>query len=155
MTIDIGTIFPKLKHELTYLVNMNSEEYICDQLVKNGFKVYKIDGGKIFNEQSFFEEAAKGLKFPDYFGHNWDAFDECICDYVFDETSGPATIIIRDADKLAKTNLQLFLDIMKVLVEWMFTYRYGINLKSGKVEFKSIQVELFLTGSRVEFKEVG
>jgi RNAse (barnase) inhibitor barstar len=36
--------------------------------------------GKIKNKQDFLSEIADSLNFPDYFGHNWDAFEECISD---------------------------------------------------------------------------
>jgi RNAse (barnase) inhibitor barstar len=36
--------------------------------------------GKIRNKQDFLSEMAGSLNFPDYFGHNWDAFEECISD---------------------------------------------------------------------------
>ncbi|MCK5536423.1 MAG: barstar family protein, partial [Bacteroidales bacterium] len=34
----------------------------------------------IDSKESFFKEFAKKLKFPKYFGKNWDSFYDCITD---------------------------------------------------------------------------
>ncbi|MEV3978205.1 barstar family protein [Nonomuraea sp. NPDC049758] len=38
------------------------------------------DAGIMTTLEDFFEVVADGLSFPDYFGHNWPAFDECLAD---------------------------------------------------------------------------
>lgn len=42
--------------------------------------VANIDGSKCKSLKKFFSEIAKELRFPEYFGHNLDAFDEMIND---------------------------------------------------------------------------
>ncbi len=37
-------------------------------------------GKRCVDEDAFFREASASFQFPDYFGENWPAFDECICD---------------------------------------------------------------------------
>jgi len=44
------------------------------------YKVFYLDGKKINSKQTFLKQAAEAMKFPAYFGANWDAFDECITD---------------------------------------------------------------------------
>jgi len=39
-----------------------------------------IDGGQIEGDRQLFAFLAEALGFPDYFGHNWDAVDECLRD---------------------------------------------------------------------------
>lgn len=34
----------------------------------------------IRNSNQFFERVSRAISFPSYFGHNWDAFNECIHD---------------------------------------------------------------------------
>jgi len=48
--------------------------------VDQGIRVFYLDGREINSKKSFFVKAAEVMEFPDYFGHNWDAFDECITD---------------------------------------------------------------------------
>lgn len=43
-------------------------------------RIFEINGKNCKNSQSLFTEFATKLEFPDYFGRNWDAFDECIGD---------------------------------------------------------------------------
>lgn len=45
-----------------------------------GFLIRTIDGKKCRTSASLFNEFAKVLSFPDYFGHNWDALEECLAD---------------------------------------------------------------------------
>lgn len=37
-----------------------------------------LDGTNITNKQQFLSSIGTLLKFPDYYGHNWDALDECL-----------------------------------------------------------------------------
>lgn len=41
-----------------------------------------LDGTNIANKGQFLSAIGNLLKFPDYYGHNWDALDECLGDIV-------------------------------------------------------------------------
>lgn len=41
---------------------------------------FDLDAGSILTETDFFAAVARVMRFPDYFGNNWDALDECLGD---------------------------------------------------------------------------
>lgn len=53
-----------------------------------------IDGRACRTRAAFFEETARALDFPDYFGRNWDALTDCLRD------TGAVTLIVAHADEL-------------------------------------------------------
>ena len=52
---------------------------LCYEAQNNSYIVY-LRGARCDTEESFFREVSAALQFPWYFGENWAAFDECICD---------------------------------------------------------------------------
>ncbi len=49
--------------------------------------VAHLDGRRCRTDRQFLDAVADALGFPEYYGHNWDAFDECFRD-LFDITEG-------------------------------------------------------------------
>ncbi len=55
--------------------------YIINNLEQiKGYHIVEIDGQKAHTLRGFYEEIAKGLAFPEYFGFNLDSFDEMLND---------------------------------------------------------------------------
>ncbi|MET9817180.1 MULTISPECIES: barstar family protein [unclassified Streptomyces] len=59
----------------------------------------EIRGNRCRTTLDLFAEWAEALGFPDWFGHNWDAFEECLFT-VTEAAAGPLTVLVRDADVL-------------------------------------------------------
>ncbi len=51
-----------------------------NEQVPGGAHIASIEGARCQTAHDLFIEFARALEFPDYFGHNWDAFDECLSD---------------------------------------------------------------------------
>lgn len=61
---------------------------------------------------NLFDALSEALALPDYFGHNWDALDECLRDL-----EEPVTLIVRDAAARWERDpeeLRMFIDV------WLF-----------------------------------
>ena len=58
-----------------------------DTSAESGAWQAELDGARCRSDRQFFDEAARALGFPAYFGHNWAAFDECFGD-LLDVTGG-------------------------------------------------------------------
>jgi RNAse (barnase) inhibitor barstar len=54
-----------------------------------------IEGSNCADVPRLLSAVAKALTFPDYFGGNWDALDECLADLGW--LDSPATLVFREA----------------------------------------------------------
>lgn len=74
-----------------------------------------IDGRTCRTRAAFFEETARALDFPGYFGRNWDALTDCLRD------AGAVTLIVAHADELLSqeppTSLATLLAILRTAAD--------------------------------------
>lgn len=71
-----------------------------------------LDGRLLGDKTSLLAALGRVLNFPDYYGENWDALDECLADLSWHE--GPLRLLVTHADSLPldlRDNLvEIFLD---------------------------------------------
>ena len=55
---------------------------------REGFAFFHIDGKNIGRKEQLLNHAATALHFPDHFGNNWDALEECLTDLEWVDADG-------------------------------------------------------------------
>lgn len=83
-----------------------------------GLSVRSIDGSHIDSKQALFASIAEQFRFPDYFGHNWDALHECLADLWWLDTKS-FVFLVQNAGALPRPELVILIEIAaQVAAEW-------------------------------------
>jgi RNAse (barnase) inhibitor barstar len=100
---------------------------------------FHIEGAKIEKKTQFLNHAALALRFPEYFGNNWDAFEDCLTDLSWVDTEAGYVIYFDHVDPLLEhahahfeTLLELFVDAVEYWKEQgraMFVLLHGKRAK--------------------------
>jgi len=88
------------------------ESVVCPP---TGFALKVIKGSHCKTPAKLFVEFAQALEFPDYFGHNWDALEECLADLEWLPAKG-YILLITDAECVLPDNeedYETFLEILR------------------------------------------
>jgi len=89
-----------------------------------------LDGRTLTDKPSLLAALGHALDFPDYYGENWDALEECLADLSWRE--GPVCLVIQHADAIPAELRATLLDVFaQAAREWA---------RQGRV------FSLFLTG---------
>jgi Barstar (barnase inhibitor) len=117
-----------------------SNERSVDNLVRGNWEqkenrdpsinVRFIRGKRCRSSSRLFQEWAAALQFPYYFGHNWDAFNECICDLDWIKPTRHL-IFITNADQILR-------DEERVLSSFVRNLRIGRKVRDEFSIFVSI-----------------
>lgn len=59
-----------------------------------GLAFFHLEGAKIESKKQFMNHAAVAMHFPDYFGKNWDAFEEMVTDFTWVEDGNAQGFLI-------------------------------------------------------------
>ena len=78
------------------------------------FVVRILRGERCPNERRLFKEWAAVLQFPDYFGNNWDALQECLADLEWLPAPG-YVLIITNVDALLRGQDRAFQILLEIL----------------------------------------
>ena len=79
-----------------------------------GFALRLIDGTHCATPAALFSEFAQALAFPDYFGHNWDALEECLEDLAWLPAKG-YVLLIENAQAVIPDDEEKCLTLFEVL----------------------------------------
>lgn len=99
-----------------------------------GWRVFVLDGNKVSDKATFLSEAAKTMDFPNYFGKNWDAFEDMLNDLGWAPAKG-YVILYAHAERYARLpDWRTVLSIFQVAVQrWqkagipMYIFLGGVN----------------------------
>ena len=101
---------------------------------KSGFAFFHIDGKNIARKEQLLNHVATALRFPEHFGHNWDALEECLTDLEWVDDEG-YVIYYDHIDKLLEQHadqFETFLEIVRDAVSsWQDDGEAMVVLLSG------------------------
>jgi RNAse (barnase) inhibitor barstar len=110
---------------------------ILNEKLRNKAYLAIIELDNIKNKRKLFKTFAEALHFPDYFGYNWDAFDECINDLSW--IKADAYILILKNIKLLNigySDTKILLDTLKDSAnEWMNGRTYNPSFPTPPTPF--------------------
>ena len=100
-----------------YLAVLKSDEPLPDlEAALPGFVIRRIDGKRCRTKEALLAEFARALDFPDYFGGNWDALEECLGDLEWLPAAG-YVVIVGDADLVLPGQDEEFETLVSILQE--------------------------------------
>jgi|APCry1669188910_1035180.scaffolds.fasta_scaffold118885_1 RNAse (barnase) inhibitor barstar len=76
-----------------------------------------IDGDKVNDKLSFFQEVALKMCFPAYFGFNWDAFRDCITDLSWLTIQDGLVLVYKNPNKFMGSHSEQWNIANEILLE--------------------------------------
>jgi len=67
---------------------------IVQAVERRAWRCFYLDGRRIEDKATFLAASAQAMRFPSYFGHNWDAFEDCLTDLAW--APAPGYVLLYD-----------------------------------------------------------
>ena len=99
-----------------YLVDVSELPRLRSDLRAAGFHVFDAFAAESTTERSLLLALGDALAFPDYYGANWAAFEDCVSDLVR-ESAGPTAVVIVGSDALMRADLHAFVRSVHLLLD--------------------------------------
>lgn len=99
--------------------------------------VLRLDARRCSDKDGLLRAIGDLLHFPDYYGMNWDALEECLFDLSW--WTGPVIVLIEHADALDREALAMLVDIwMGAAATWAAAGRVCVLLLTGAGEVNEV-----------------
>jgi RNAse (barnase) inhibitor barstar len=117
------------------LIMQNGRQLDLAQNVPANFVVKIVSGVKCKTKSGLLAEFARALSFPDYFGHNWDALEECLADLDWLPARGYIIVVTEAEQVLTKLDdeddYETFIEILSEAGEAWSSKRSGAIAGEG------------------------
>ena len=85
------------------------------------FEVFRVAGSLVHNKDTLLTSISQAMRFPEYFGHNWDALEECLTDLQWIPSHG-YIVLFEEPDLLAELSPRTLVTFLKIVIsaakEW-------------------------------------
>jgi RNAse (barnase) inhibitor barstar len=141
---------PWLGPGFVHCVHEDALDVLDRDLRRAGFAVVRLPGEDVTDAHGFHAAAKRAFAFPDYYGHNWDAFNECFGEV---ELAHPTAIVWTAAERLADSDLKTFAEAIAEFARFRDAFA---DPDPGSVDVsRPTQIELFLVGRGAAFRRPG
>jgi hypothetical protein len=90
---------------------------ILDATQDSKLRVARIDLAGASGKEALLERVARALQFPQWFGGNWDALEDCLTDLSWSDAAGHV-LLIEGAEALPGDEGGIFIDILASAAAW-------------------------------------
>jgi hypothetical protein len=99
-----------------YFVAESQRSRLRDALHEAGFEVFEADAKSSSTERQLLLSVGDALAFPDYYGANWAAFDDCLGDLLRAD-AGSVALVIVGIDTLMRSDPHAFVRCVHLLLD--------------------------------------
>lgn len=88
---------------------------VLDTFLAKEYKLFSLDGAELKSKQELLSNLSHVMKFPGYFGGNWDALEECLNDLGWLPANG-YVVQLKNADTFINccpTDFDIFIQIIE------------------------------------------
>jgi RNAse (barnase) inhibitor barstar len=82
--------------------------------MERGAAFFRVKGQGVDDKQQFLAAIAAALNFPDYFGNNWDALEDCLTDMSWHDAAG-YVVLLDEMDCFAESRPDEFSIALEIL----------------------------------------
>ncbi len=108
----------------------------------NDFAVWRVDLGEVRSKQELLDAVARELAFPDWFGANWDALEDCLTDLSWCVASG-YVLILANAGRFAAAEPEEFetaLEVFDGAAEYWYDEDVPFWVLVGDTDFSQFEI---------------
>lgn len=113
---DFATLLPRSDLAGVFHLPQGAEGDIASAATALGYLHAEVDLAAVGSKEGFLSAVAEALSFPAWFGHNWDALEDCLTDMSWSNAEG-YVLVLRHADGLHGLAEGSFLSALRILAD--------------------------------------
>jgi RNAse (barnase) inhibitor barstar len=87
------SLLTRVDHAGVYHMPLDGEAGLIAAAERNGYFVFRVDLAKAKDKAEMLEIIGQAMRFPEWFGHNWDALMDCLADLGWIPAEGYVVIL--------------------------------------------------------------